>query len=96
MKHEMSEKAKKLSIGAVIKEPGSTVKTKTGGWRTFKPVTDYKECIKCGKCWAVCPEAAYKQNKEGFFEVDLDYCKGCGICAKECPKKCIKMELEEK
>ncbi|MCC7467668.1 MAG: 4Fe-4S binding protein, partial [Burkholderiaceae bacterium] len=28
--------------------------------------------------------------------VDLDFCKGCGICAHECPKKAISMEREEK
>ncbi|MBT7348114.1 4Fe-4S binding protein, partial [Candidatus Falkowbacteria bacterium] len=27
---------------------------------------------------------------------DLDYCKGCGICAEECPVKCIEMKLDEK
>ena len=26
--------------------------------------------------------------------VDMDYCKGCGICAHECPKKCIEMVKE--
>lgn len=26
---------------------------------------------------------------------DLDYCKGCGICARECPTHCIHMVAEE-
>ncbi|MBA4393978.1 MAG: hypothetical protein C0407_10540, partial [Desulfobacca sp.] len=26
---------------------------------------------------------------------DLDYCKGCGICARECPKEAIQMIAEE-
>ena len=26
---------------------------------------------------------------------DLDYCKGCGICARECPTHCIEMVEEE-
>jgi len=25
-------------------------------------------------------------------EIDLVYCKGCGICMEECPVKAIKME----
>jgi pyruvate ferredoxin oxidoreductase delta subunit len=27
---------------------------------------------------------------------DLDYCKGCSVCAHECPRTCITMILEEK
>jgi Pyruvate/2-oxoacid:ferredoxin oxidoreductase delta subunit len=30
-------------------------------------------------------------REDGYTEVDLKYCKGCGICAKECPVKCIEM-----
>jgi pyruvate ferredoxin oxidoreductase delta subunit len=33
-------------------------------------------------------------NEEGFYEVDLYHCKGCGICAKECGKKAINMVEE--
>ncbi|MFA5614071.1 MAG: 4Fe-4S binding protein, partial [Methanoculleus sp.] len=28
--------------------------------------------------------------------IDLDYCKGCGICANECPKNAITMVREER
>jgi len=27
-------------------------------------------------------------------EIDLDYCKGCGVCAEECPAKAITMVRE--
>jgi len=80
-------------------KPGSTKKNKTGGWRTYKPVTDYDKCISCGTCAKVCPERAINmKEKDGKTRpvVDLDYCKGCGLCATECPVKAIKMELEEK
>jgi len=83
-------------------KPGSTIKNKTGGWRTFIPKTDYKKCIGCGMCAKVCPESAIKMIPDKTKptglkpETDYDYCKGCGICAAECPVKCIKMELEEK
>jgi Pyruvate/2-oxoacid:ferredoxin oxidoreductase delta subunit len=32
--------------------------------------------------------------EESYFSPDLDFCKGCGICAKECPKNAISMMPE--
>ena len=31
----------------------------------------------------------------GDYEIDYDYCKGCGICAAECPCGAIAMVPEE-
>jgi len=28
------------------------------------------------------------------YEINYDYCKGCGICANECPTKAIEMVPE--
>lgn len=83
---------KKVNEGAVINEPGSTVKNKTGNWRIFRPIRDKKKCIKCGICWMFCPDMAIDTN----FNVNYDYCKGCGVCNVECPFKAIKMVKEEK
>lgn len=82
---------------------------KTGTWRTFRPVIDYKKCIRCYICWKFCPEPAiYFAAPESHeapspaiakldcVEINYDFCKGCGICANECPKKAIEMILEEK
>jgi|Deesub1362B_J571_1020462.scaffolds.fasta_scaffold38449_2 glutamate synthase (NADPH/NADH) small chain len=52
-------------------------------------------CQQCGLCWLYCPEGCITL-KEGYFEVDYDYCKGCGICAEVCPTGAIKMEVELK
>ena len=43
----------------------------------------------------VLPEPCIGQDTEGFFEADLYYCKGCGICARECPTTVIHMVAEE-
>ncbi len=84
-----------LIKGAVVTEPGSTVTTKTSGWRTFIPIIDNEKCIDCGNCWVYCPDACI-HRKNGLYTADLDYCKGCGICANECPADAIEMVLEEK
>lgn len=86
----------RLPLGAVISEAGSSLKNKTGGWRSFKPVIDKKKCIKCKICWQYCPDNAIKVLKDGSVEIDYDYCKGCGLCANECKVKAIIMELEKK
>jgi Pyruvate/2-oxoacid:ferredoxin oxidoreductase delta subunit len=36
-----------------------------------------------------------KLGPEGEYAVDLDYCKGCGLCVEECPTGSIMMEPEE-
>ncbi|NIN93654.1 MAG: pyruvate synthase subunit PorD, partial [Anaerolineae bacterium] len=72
---------KDLELGCAITEPGSSKQFKTGDWRSQRPVFDYDKCIKCGLCWIYCPDMALKLREDGFFEPDLDYCKGCGICA---------------
>lgn len=82
--------------GAIIKKPGSTKQYKTGEWRIFRPEIDQEKCIKCGKCWASCPDAAIYKDKQGRFRINYDYCKGCLICEKECPVKAISHKKEEK
>jgi len=42
-----------------------------------------------------CPEGCIGQNKDGYFEANLYYCKGCGVCARECWPKVITMVDEE-
>jgi NADPH-dependent glutamate synthase beta subunit-like oxidoreductase len=53
-------------------------------------------CISCDNCFAYCPDnAVIKLGPEGEYAVDLDYCKGCGLCVEECPPGSIVMEPEE-
>ena len=52
-------------------------------------------CMACDNCWHFCPDAAVlKQGPGGPYVVDLDFCKGCGICAAECPTGHIQMVPE--
>ncbi|MBW2492618.1 MAG: FAD-dependent oxidoreductase [Deltaproteobacteria bacterium] len=53
-------------------------------------------CFNCGNCYMYCPDNAVKKSKTtGFYEFDYDFCKGCGLCAKECPCHYIQMTLEK-
>jgi NADPH-dependent glutamate synthase beta subunit-like oxidoreductase len=54
-------------------------------------------CLSCDNCFAVCPDnAVIKLGMPGEkYEIDLDYCKGCGLCVSECPSGAIQMHPEE-
>jgi len=73
---------------------------RTGDWRSVRPRIDHAKCIpsknrrpSCFICWLYCPEGVVKRSIP--VEIDLDYCKGCGICAEECPGKAIEMVEED-
>ncbi|WP_416961331.1 NAD(P)-binding protein [Streptomyces sp. Agncl-13] len=53
-------------------------------------------CFECDNCYGVCPDNAITKLGLGKgFSIDLDYCKGCGLCAAECPSGAIDMVPEE-
>jgi len=53
-------------------------------------------CFHCGNCYMYCPDSAVKISPStGGYEFDLDFCKGCGLCAKECPCHYIQLTLEK-
>ena len=49
-------------------------------------------CFECDNCYGVCPDnAVIKLGPGKRFQINLDYCKGCGMCAAECPCGAIEM-----
>jgi NADPH-dependent glutamate synthase beta subunit-like oxidoreductase len=53
-------------------------------------------CFECDNCFGVCPDNAIIKLGPGMgFTIDLDYCKGCGLCAVECPAGAIDMVPEQ-
>ncbi|MDJ1008393.1 MAG: FAD-dependent oxidoreductase [Paracoccaceae bacterium] len=57
-------------------------------------------CLACDNCWSFCPDNAVIKTVElaldgSHYLFDLDYCKGCGLCAHECPTGFIQMVPEE-
>jgi len=67
----------------------------TGDWKTYTPIRDLEKCTRCLTCVIFCPDGAIRWIPEKKdIEFDMNFCKGCGICANECPTKAIKMKLE--
>ena len=54
-------------------------------------------CFSCDNCFGVCPDnAVIKLGRPGeAYLIDLDYCKGCGLCVAECPSGAIQMVPED-
>jgi len=65
-------------------------------------------CNLCDTCFVFCPDIAIARltappysvplarlNGAGY-EINYDYCKGCGVCAEECPRYAISTEEELK
>jgi 2-oxoacid:acceptor oxidoreductase delta subunit (pyruvate/2-ketoisovalerate family) len=91
-----------LPLGGLIVNAGNAIEYQTGGWRAFRPVINWektptrKACSKCLICWLYCPESAMIVADGEFKGVDLDHCKGCGLCEQVCPTQCIAMVEESR
>ena len=54
-------------------------------WRLIKPVYNKDYCIDCQFCWIYCPDISIISRDKKLIGVDMDHCKGCGICVEVCP-----------
>lgn len=70
------------------------------GWRLTRPVIDAQACTGCLQCYLYCPDGTIRKTHadanagEAAVMVDLDWCKGCGICARVCNFEAIEMVPE--
>jgi 2-oxoacid:acceptor oxidoreductase delta subunit (pyruvate/2-ketoisovalerate family) len=52
-------------------------------------------CNQCELCLIFCPDIAISRRPDGTgFDIDYDYCKGCGLCNAECPRGAMAMTRE--
>lgn len=74
----------------------NSIEYKTGEWRSFRPIVDHNKCTRCMQCIIYCPDIAIKYKPDvNMIEINLDHCKGCGVCAEECPVHAITMVKEK-
>jgi len=79
--------------------PAETETGQDGTWDTERAMQEGSRCLSCGtcnlclQCVSYCPDASIRPDGEkNIVAVDLDHCKGCGICAHECQRGVITME----
>ena len=76
-----------------------------GGLFPGEALAESKRCLSCGSCfacdncWTLCPDSAVLKTRQlaadgSHYLFDYDFCKGCGLCARECPCGYIAMEDE--
>ena len=70
---------------------------KRGTTKSLRPVVRFDLCIKCTLCWLECPDQCFDPTQDGLYDIDYEYCTGCGKCAAVCPvNECIVMVDELK
>jgi NADPH-dependent glutamate synthase beta subunit-like oxidoreductase len=80
----------------------STFDEVVGGLDESTALYEARRCLSCGNCFScdncfgVCPDNAVIKtgDPDRPYAIDLDYCKGCAICAAECPCGAIEMVAE--
>ena len=50
-------------------------------------------CIDCDNCFIYCPDVSLSKKTSGY-DVNFDFCKGCGVCVQECPRAAMEMVEE--
>ncbi|MDR5693985.1 MAG: 4Fe-4S dicluster-binding protein [Armatimonadota bacterium] len=86
-----------IPVGGKYNEEGGFAATpnpyfKKFSTRTMRPVVDFDKCVKCTLCWLQCPDTCYNVTPDGYYDVNLDTCCGCGVCEAVCPVDgCITM-----
>ncbi|WP_303726944.1 4Fe-4S binding protein [Denitrobacterium detoxificans] len=74
---------------------------RNAGWRQQRPVINANSCTSCLQCYMYCPDGAIRKThaEEGSAQpslfVDLDFCKGCGICVTVCRFEALAMVPEK-
>ena len=77
-----------IEAGGVITEPGNASCYHTGTWRSQKPKYDENTCIRCWRCYVMCPDAAISPDveKKYLFGITI-IAKGVAFALMNAPPK---------
>ena len=84
------------SAAPVIRAGANSAGSRTGFWRTQRPVIDYQRCGRCSWiCSTLCPDSAIKVGADRSPVIDYEHCKGCLVCVTVCPPHAITVMAEQ-
>ncbi len=73
-----------------IHAAATSVRIRTGLWRTVRPVVDYERCNRCWwLCSSFCPDGVIDVDDDRRPKIDYGHCKGCMVCVAQCPPHAI-------
>jgi NADPH-dependent glutamate synthase beta subunit-like oxidoreductase/Pyruvate/2-oxoacid:ferredoxin oxidoreductase delta subunit len=80
-----------------VEEGRKSFKEGTSGLTKTEMDSEIARCFKCGTCihcdlcFLICPDLAIVKAKGAGYELQRDFCKGCGMCASTCPRQVIEL-----
>lgn len=78
-----------------IRASATSELSRTGAWRSARPVIDYDRCNRCTWiCSTLCPDSAIKVDADHTPRIDYDHCKACMVCVAVCPPHAIRIVAE--
>jgi 2-oxoacid:acceptor oxidoreductase delta subunit (pyruvate/2-ketoisovalerate family) len=83
-------------VGNARIRPASTEMTPDEAKAEAKRCTAASPCLYCDVCQLMCPDLAItRDTTTSVIQIDLNYCKGCALCAHYCPHGAISMVVDE-
>jgi MinD superfamily P-loop ATPase len=91
---ELAKKYKVMLVDADVECPDdhillSVQREKVKDVKTFFPVFNEEECLRCGECGKICQENAILLIKDNLPFIADGQCMGCGACILTCKNEAI-------
>ena len=83
-------------VGSARVRPAAAELTLAEAKAEAERCTAASPCLYCEVCQLLCPDLAITRDPgTAAIQIDLNYCKGCGLCAHYCPHGAIAMVIDE-